>query len=311
MSTDTTTEPTAPAFVDPRERFARPPYDQQNTDLEPTGATEQMNPKPDHGEQSYVGSGKLAGRVAIITGADSGIGRATAIAYAREGAKVVIGYFNHAEDADETLRWVQEAGEADGCDAEGITIQADLRDESACERLIDRAVERFGRLNLLVNNAAYQQTRASIEATETELFDRIMKTNVYGTFWLSKAAMRIMHPGDSIINTASIQSIDPSGMLLPYATSKSAIAGMTKALAKLAMDSHGVRVNAVAPGPVWTPLIPSTMPADAVEHFGASTALGRPAMPAELAPLYVWLASADASYVTGEMYGATGGKTPL
>jgi len=309
MSTGTLTALTPPTFADPRERFPKPPFKGQDKSITPTGATDQMDPRPDHGEESYVGSGKLTGRVALITGADSGIGRAVAIAYAREGAKVVIGYFNHEEDANETLRWVEQAGEETG--AKGITAQVDLREEQQCAELIERAVETFGSLDVLINNAAYQQSAEDVEGLTTESFDRIMKTNVYGTFWMTREALKVMKPGGSIINTASIQSIQPGGFLLPYATSKSAIAGMTKASAKLAMKNNGVRINAVAPGPVWTPLIPTTLPPDKTEHFGQGTVYGRPAMPAELAPLYVWLASADASYVTGETFGATGGTTPL
>ncbi|WP_231953941.1 SDR family oxidoreductase [Pirellulimonas nuda] len=263
-----------------------------------------MKPVPDHGEQTYRGSGRLEGCVAIVTGGDSGIGRAVALAFAREGASVVVSYLSETEDAEASLADVRGAG------AEAVAVAGDLRDEAQCQDLIDQAVRRFGKLSILVNNAAYQETSDSVEGFSSESFDRIFKTNVYAPFYLSKAALRHLQPGDSIINTVSIQGYDPGGYLLPYASSKSALIGMTKAMAKLTME-QGVRVNAVAPGPVWTPFIPASMPGEKVKNFGKDTLFGRPAQPAELAPLYVWLASEDASYVTGEVFGATGGSTPL
>ncbi|QEG00471.1 putative oxidoreductase YghA [Stieleria maiorica] len=290
-------------LTDPRDAFAKPPYPDQEAFAMP-GTTDKMNPTPDHGEQSYRGSGKLKGLNALITGADSGIGRAVAIAFAREGANVVINYLCENSDAEETKTVVEAAG------VKAVTCGGDLRDESFCNELIDRSVDQLGSLEILVNNAAYQETANSIDEFSTELFDRIYKTNVYAPFWLSRAAMEHLPAGGSIINTVSIQGYNPSAYLLPYATTKSAMIGMTKAMAKLAIK-RGVRVNAVAPGPVWTPLIPGSMPKDKFENFGADTLFERPAQPAELAPMYVWLASPEASFVTAEVYGCTGGKTPV
>lgn len=294
---------TPPKFADPRRAYPRPPFENQS-EIDLPGNTSDMDPTPDHGESSYVGHGRLKDRVALITGADSGIGRAVALAYAREGAKVVINYLSEDTDADATLQLVKDAG------VEGLKVKADLREESQCQMLVQKAVEKFGRVDILINNAAYQETRESMKEMSSELFDRIMKTNVYGPFWLTKACMEHISAGGSVINTVSIQGYDPSAELLPYATTKSALIGMTKAMAKLAIQ-QGVRVNAVAPGPVWTPLIPASMPMDKVKKFGQSTAFERPAQPAELAPLYVWLACSEASYVTGEVYGATGGMSPV
>jgi NAD(P)-dependent dehydrogenase (short-subunit alcohol dehydrogenase family) len=268
------------------------------------GTTAEMNPKPDHGETSYEGSGLLQALVAVITGADSGIGRAVALAFAREGADVVISYLEEREDAAETSRLVVEAGRR--C----LPIAGDLVHESHCDSIIERTVAQFGRLDVLINNAAYQVTHDKPEEMTSAEFDRAFKTNVYATFRLSRAALKHMKPGSSIINTTSIQGYDPSGMLLPYAATKSAIASMTRTLAELAIE-QGVRVNGVAPGPVWTPLIPSTMPAEQCKMFGATSVFKRPAQPGEIAPIYVFLASRYASYVTGEIYGATGGQMPL
>ena len=288
---------------DPRSAYAVPPFKKQSP-IDMPGRTDQMDPRPDHGEDSYTGSGRLAGLNAVVTGADSGIGRAVAIAYAKEGANVVVSYLSESDDAAETLRHVEAAG------GKALAVGGDLREEAHCDRLIEQSVAKLGGIDILVNNAAYQETRDSIDQMSTELFDRIFKTNVYAPFWLSRAAMKHLPSGGSIINTVSIQGYDPSPMLLPYATTKSALIGMTKGLAKLAIE-HGVRVNAVAPGPVWTPLIPGSMPTEKFENFGADTLFQRPAQPVELSPLYVWLASPAASYVTGEVYGATGGKTPV
>ncbi len=263
-----------------------------------------MDPPADHGEQTYQGHGLLKGRVALVTGGDSGIGRAICLAFAREGADVAISYWNENADAEVTEKLVRDAGQ------NALLLPGDIRDSSFCKTLVNETMGRFGQLDILVNNAAYQETKDSIEDFSDELFDQIFKTNVYAIFYLCKAAMQVMQPGSSIINTASIQGYDPSPMLLPYAASKSAVIGMTKSLSKLAMDS-GIRVNAVAPGPVWTPLIPSTMPEEQFQNFGAGNIYGRPAQPAELAPVYVWLASQLASYISGEVYGVTGGETPV
>ena len=286
---------------DPRQQHAKPPLPKQSQ--EHPGSSEQLEPKADYGEESYKGTNRLTDRIALITGADSGIGRAVALAFAREGADVLIAYLEEDEDAHETERLVREAGR------KALLLPGDIRDEQHCRQMIQCAFDDFGKLDILVNNAAYQMSQPSIEEFSSEQFDRVYRTNVFAMFYLCKAALPRMKPGSSIINTTSIQGYEPSDMLLDYASSKAAIIGFTKALAKLA-GKRGVRVNAVAPGPVWTPLIPSTMPEEKVKEFGKGTVFGRPAQPAELAPLYVFLASQDASYVTGEVYAATGGHTP-
>jgi len=260
---------------------------------------------PDHGEASYKGLGRLTGRAALITGADSGIGRAVAIAFAREGADVAISYLPEEEkDGTETAKWVRQAGR------KAVQLPGDIRDEQHCKDLIDRTVKELGHLDILVNNAAFQATHDSIEEFTTEEFDRSFKTNVYAMFWLCRAAMPVLKPGSAIINTASIQAFVPSPNLLSYSPTKAAIANFTKGLSQTAMK-RGIRVNAVAPGPVWTPLIPSTMPPEKVKKFGQDTSFERAAQPVELAPLFVFLASNEARFVTGEVYGATGGDTPL
>lgn len=289
--------------VDPREVGHKPPHNEQEK-IDPPGLTQEMTPKPDHGEESYKGLGRLTDKVALITGGDSGIGRATAIAYAREGADVVISYLpEEEEDARDTEKYVTQAGR------KALCLAGDIRDEQQCQQLIDRTFEQFGKLDILINNAAFQMTHDSIEEFSTEEFDRTYKTNVYAMFWLCKFAVPRMKPGSVIINTASIQGYDPSPNLLAYASTKGAIINFTKGLSKM-VSKQGIRVNAVAPGPVWTPLIPSTMPDEKVENFGADTQFGRAAQPRELAPLYVFLGSNESNYVTGEVYGATGGRTP-
>jgi NAD(P)-dependent dehydrogenase (short-subunit alcohol dehydrogenase family) len=289
--------------TDPRDAGPKPEYPQQP--IEPPGLERELTPRADHGEQSYVGLQRLTGYVTLITGADSGIGRAVAIAFAREGADVVISYLpEEEEDARETARWVEEAGRT------AVRLPGDIRDEAHCGALVETTFEQFGRLDVLVNNAAFQRTHERLEDFSSEEFDRAFKTNVYAMFWLCRAALPQMRAGSSVINTASIQAYDPSPMLLPYAATKGAIVNFTKGLSQLA-SKQGVRVNAVAPGPVWTPLIPSTLPPDQVKTFGADTAFGRAAQPAELAPLYVFLASHDARFVTGEVFGATGGQSPF
>ena len=264
-----------------------------------------MDPQSDHGESSYQGSGKLEGRKALITGGDSGIGRATAIAFAREGADVAIAYLAEEEkDARETERLIVEAG------GKAVLLKGDLASAVDCRRIAEEAIAGLGSIDILVNNAAYQRTYSKFEEIPDDEFERTFAVNIFGMFRLCKHLLPHIPPGGSIINTASIQSLDPSENLLPYAATKAAISSFTKSLASLAMK-QGVRVNAVAPGPVWTPLIPSTMPAEKSSTFGANTVFERPAQPAEMAPLFVFLASADASYVTGEVYGATGGQTPI
>ena len=263
-----------------------------------------MTPRADHGEESYRGLGRLTDKVALVTGGDSGIGRAVAIAFAREGADVAISYLpEEQQDAEDTCRWVAEAGR------KALALAGDLRDERHCVSLVTRMFDEFGKLDILVNNAAFQSTHDSIEAFTTEEFDRTFRTNVYSMFWLCRAALPRMEAGATIINTASIQAYDPSPELLAYAPTKAAIVNFTKALSHSAMKK-GVRVNAVAPGPVWTPLIPSTMPEEKVRKFGGDTHFERAAQPVEIAPLFVFLASNESRFVSGEVYGATGGQSP-
>ncbi len=285
---------------DPRERHRKPPFEEPKQ--APPGSDENMRNQADHGERSYRGSGKLQGKAALITGGDSGIGRAVAIAFAREGADVAISYLpEEKEDAQETTRWAREAGR------KTLEFACDIRDESHCRDMVERSVREFGRLDILVNNAAFQMTHKSIDDFSSEEWDRTFRTNIYAMFYLSKAAIPAMQPGSAIVNTASVQAYQPSGQLLAYATTKGAIVTFTKALAELAME-RGIRVNAVAPGPVWTPLIPSTMPEEKVKNFGKDGPLARPAQPAELAPAYVFLSSDDSSYITGSVMDLTGGK---
>ena len=264
-----------------------------------------MPVKPDHGEDTYRGSGRLRDRVALITGADSGIGRAVAIAYAREGAHVAIAYLpEEEEDAVETEKWVAQAG------VRVLRLPGDIQNERHCSEMVDRVFHELGTLDILVNNAAYQMTHDSIEEFSTEEFERTFRTNVYAMFWLCRAAVPRTKPGSVIINTASIQAFDPSPNLLAYASTKAAIVNFTKALSHIAMRK-GIRVNAVAPGPVWTPLIPSTMPEEKVKSFGQSTSYERAAQPVEIAPVFVFLASNESRFVTGEVYGVTGGQSPF
>ena len=285
---------------DPKEQGPKPPFEEQPQ--EPPGLESEMKPRPDYGADTYRGHGRLAGKAALITGGDSGIGRAVAVAFAREGADVLISYLEEEEsDARETARAVEEAGRR--C----VRAAGDIRDESHCVKLVERAVEEFGRLDILVNNAAFQLTHQSIQEVSAEEFDRTFRTNVYATFYLCKAALPHMKEGGSIINTASIQAYQPSAELLAYASTKGAIVTFSKALASEAMKS-GVRVNVVAPGPIWTPLITSTMPHEKYEEFGGDTPEERPGQPAELAPVFVFLASQESSYVCGEVIGVTGGK---
>ena len=264
--------------------------------------TSGMREQADHGEDSYRGQRRLHDKVTVVTGGDSGIGRAVALAFAREGADVVIGYLDgEDEDAEETARLVEEAGRR------VVPVPGDLTAEEACVGLVDRAVEEFGRIDVLVNNAAYQlaQPRGIADIT-TEQFDRTMKTNLYAMFWLCKTALPHMRPGSSIINTSSVLASTPSPELLDYATTKAGIANFTRALAWSAAE-QGVRVNSVAPGPTWTPLVRSTMPEEMVEHFGEQSPLGRAAQPAEVATAFVYLASSESRYVTGEVLAVTGG----
>ena len=263
-----------------------------------------MNPAADHGEESYVGHGLLEGCRALITGADSGIGRAVALAFAREGADVGISYLSEHEDARVTEQLVLANGR------KAVRLPGDLDSRKACEEMAEAAMDHFGGIDILINNAAFQRTHDSLAEVEDAEFEKTYQVNVLAMFRLCQVLLPQMKAGGSIINTASIQSYDPTPNLLAYASSKAAIVSFTRSLANLAMK-QGVRVNAVAPGPVWTPLIPSTMDKEKVKTFGGHTAFGRAAQPAELAPIFVFLASAQASYVTGEVYGATGGQMPI
>ncbi|WP_067497084.1 glucose 1-dehydrogenase [Actinoplanes sp. TFC3] len=267
------------------------------------GLAAKMPDKPDHGEDTYRGSGRLTGKRAVITGGDSGIGRAVAIAFAREGADVLISYLpEEEEDAADTAQLIEKAGRI------AVRVPGDIRDEAHCKAIIDRAVGELGGVDILVNNAAFQMAQpGGITDITTEQFDRVMKTNLYAMFWLCRAAVPQMQAGATIINTASIQAYQSSSALLDYATTKGGIVAFTKALAE-DLAEQGIRVNAVAPGPIWTPLIPATMPKEKVESFGGDTPLGRAGQPAELAPAYVYFASQESSYTTGEVLGITGGK---
>ena len=263
-----------------------------------------MATRADHGETSYKGSGKLDGKVALITGADSGIGKAVALAYAREGADVVVSYLNEEEDARDTARLVEAAGR------KALLIAGDISHEAHCQRLVERTVQAFGRIDILVNNAAFQMSREHISDIPSDEFDFTFRTNVYAMFYLCKAALPHMQPGGSIINTSSVQAYQPSANLLAYAATKGAIVNFTKGLAEMVAE-QGVRVNSVAPGPVWTPLIPATMPPEQVEGFGKQVPLGRPGQPAEVAPAFVLLASQDGSYISGAVIPVTGGKPTM
>jgi NAD(P)-dependent dehydrogenase (short-subunit alcohol dehydrogenase family) len=296
MATSTMNRSKAP--IDPREVEPKQPYPEQIQEF--PGIEAEMTPRPDYGEGSYKGSGKLEGRVALITGGDSGIGRAVALAYAREGADVLISYFNEDRDAQETAKWVEDAGR------KAILVPGDIQDEKHCQKLIDRTVEELGQIDILINNAAFQMSYKNIMEMPSDEFDQAFRTNVYAMFYLCKAAIPKMKPGSCIINTTSVEAYNPLPILLPYATTKGAIATFTKALSQEAIN-YGIRVNAVAPGPVWTPLIPYSMPQEAVKTFGNSTPIKRAAQPSELAPVYVWLASPEATYISGMIYGVTGG----
>lgn len=286
-------------FHDPRSKYPAPLFPLQQQDI--PGSERKMDPAADHGEESYRGNKRLEGAVALITGGDSGIGRAVALAYAREGANVAFTYLEEDEDARNTEQLVRECGQ------DVMAIRMNQSDRAACEKAVDDCIERFGRLDILVNNAAFQKTYESLEDIPDDDLDYTFRTNIEAFFYFSRYALKHIAPGGSIINTTSIQAYSPSANLAPYAATKAAIANFTLSLAEEAIKK-GVRVNGVAPGPVWTPLIPSTMPKEKVQKFGGNTLFERPAQPAELAPLYVFLASDDASYVTGEIYGATGGR---
>ncbi|HKS58343.1 MAG TPA: SDR family oxidoreductase [Steroidobacteraceae bacterium] len=288
-------------MTDPRSKYPKPPFRKQTQQW--PGLVRDMDPKPDHGEHSYRGSGRLAGRKALITGGDSGMGRAAAIAYAREGADVAINYFPSEEpDATEVIQLIKDAGR------NGVAIPGDLRDEAFCQRLVAQAVEKLGGLDIVVCNAGRQQARPSILELTTEDFDATMKTNIYAPFWIIKAALPHLKAGASIIGTTSEQAYDPSPDLYDYAQTKAATMNYVKSLAKQ-LAGKGIRVNGVAPGPVWTPLqISGGASEQKYANFGSTTVFGRPGQPVELASIYVQLAADDASFATGNIYGSGGGQ---
>ncbi|MDM9624583.1 SDR family oxidoreductase [Rhizobium sp. S152] len=281
------------------ERRPTPPYPEQ--EQQPPGKTARMQPVPDHGEHSYRGNGRLEGKVALITGADSGIGKAVAIAFAREGADVVISFLDETEDAEDTARWIRDAGRRT------VIAPGDITSEDHCRDLVQHTVRELGSIDILVNNAAFQRTYADIGDITAEEWDRTFNTNIRAPFFLSKAAIPYMRPGSSIINTTSIQSRQPSSHLLAYASTKGAVSNFTAGLAEMVAEK-GIRVNAVAPGPIWTPLIPSTMPPEKTTKFGQQTLIGRAGQPAELAGTYVLLASDLGSFMTGAVVPVTGGE---
>ena len=294
MPTDLTT------MQDPRSQYPGPP---SSIELQPAPATEgAMAEKPDCGETSYKGSGKLAGRKALVTGGDSGIGRGAAIAFAREGADVAIGYLpEEQEDAEEVARYIRESGR------KAVLLPGDVSHEGFCQRLVAGAVEQLGGLDILVNNAGRMGKTEGLLETSTERFDTLMKTNIYSIFWITKAALPHMKPGSAIINTTSIQGFDPTPSIFDYAITKAAIANFTKGLSEPLMEKHGIRINAIAPGPIWTPLQEADGDKEKLKKLGSTTPYKRPGQPVELAPVYVLLASQEGSYITGEIYGVTGG----
>ncbi|MER2299632.1 SDR family oxidoreductase [Pseudomonas promysalinigenes] len=282
--------------------FPTPPFPSQPQSV--PGSQRKMQPAPDCGEQSYIGHNRLEGKIALITGADSGIGRAVAIAYAREGADVAIAYLDEHDDAQETARWVEQAGRR--C----LLLPGDLAQKQHCYDIVEKTVAAFGRIDILVNNAAFQMSHETLEEIDDDEWVKTFDINITAIFRICKAALPSMPKGGSIINTSSVNSDDPSQSLLPYATTKGAIANFTAGLAQL-LAKKGIRVNSVAPGPIWTPLIPATMPDEAVQNFGSGYPMGRPGQPVEVAPIYVLLGSDEASYISGSRYAVTGGKPIL
>lgn len=289
----------------PFEKYPQPPFPTQPQEV--PGITSSMNPIPDHGEDTYVGRQLLKDKVCVITGGDSGIGKAVAIAMAREGAKVVICYKDKIEDEDakDTLEWVTKAG------SDGFLLRGDIRNENHCMKIVERTITKYNKIDILVNNAAYQMTYKDLYEIDTIEWDKTFNTNIRAMFYLVKYAKPYMKPGSSIINTTSVNAYDPNPSLLPYAATKGAIQNFTASLAQMFMeDKSGIRVNAVAPGPIWTPLIPSTIPDH--ENFGKDNSpMGRPGQPAEIAPIYVFLASEAASYISGATIPATGGRVTI
>jgi NAD(P)-dependent dehydrogenase (short-subunit alcohol dehydrogenase family) len=287
---------------DPTKKYESQPFPEQQQ--ETPGTEAEMQPKVDHGETSYKGTGKLTGRKAIITGGDSGIGRAVAIAFAREGADVLIAYLNEDEDARETAKYIEQAGR------KAVLVPGDLREESHCQEIIDRAVAELGGIDILVSNAAFQMSRESLQEVSSEEWDRTFKTNIYPMFYLCKMAEQHLKPGSTVINTTSVNAYKPRPSLIAYAATKGAIQNFTANMAQLWAEK-GIRVNCVAPGPIWTPLIPSTMSPEEVKSFGQDVPLKRAGQPAELAPSYVLLASEDSSYITGSTIQVTGGSPTI
>jgi hypothetical protein len=285
--------------MDPKTKYPNPPFPPQKQ--KPHGKESKMVPKPDYGENSYRGSGKLKGKTALITGADSGIGRAVAFAFSREGASVAIAYYSSDSDAKETLAAVKGSATA------SFLLKGDVSQESFCKEAVEKTISELGKIDILVNNAAIQKTYEDVVHIPASDIDLTFRTNIYSMFYLSRATIPHMKPGSAIINTASIQAYKPSPQLLPYAVTKGAIVTFTKGLAHAVAD-RGIRVNAVAPGPVWTPLIPSSFDEEKNTKFGGNVPLGRAGQPAELAPVYVLLASPEGSYITGQVYGVTGGE---
>jgi len=282
----------------PLEQYPQPPFSEQKQSI--PGTEEEMQQKPDHGEETYRGSGKLTGRKALITGGDSGIGRAVAIAFAREGADVLISYLNEDADAKETAKYVEAAGR------KAVLMPGDISDEAHCKQLIERAVAELGGLDILINNAAFQMEQESIQDVSTEEWDRTFKVNIYSMFYLCKAAEPHLKPGSTVVNTTSVNAYKAPPKLVAYSATKAAIQNFTASMAQLWAEK-GIRVNCVAPGPIWTPLIPSTMSSDHVKSFGESVPMKRAGQPAELAPIYVLLASQDSSYMTASTVQVTGG----
>ena len=284
---------------DPRTQYPQPPFKPQHQSH--PGLAKEMSPEPDNGESSYVGTGRLKGRKALVTGADSGIGRAVAIAFAREGADVAIGYLpNEEADAKEVIKLIDKAG------VKAVAVPGDISEESFCKAMVAKAEKELGGLDILVNNAGTMSSHTDLLEVTSAEFDTTMKTNVYALFWITQAAMPLLKPGASIINTASIQAYEPSRGIVDYAMTKAAIVTFTKGMAKQLMDK-GIRINAVAPGPFWTPIQPSGQPPESLAKLGSGVLFGRPGQPVEIAPVYVLLASQEGSYITGEIYGVTGG----
>ena len=287
---------------DPTQQYPQPEYPEQDQRDQHPGTEQEMDPEPDYGYDTYRGHGRLEGKTAVITGGDSGIGRAVALAFAREGADVLISYLPAEEpDAQETAQVVEEAGKR------AVKVPGDISEESQCRTVVQTAVDEFGKIDVLVNNAAHQMTVSGISDISSELLDRTFKTNIYAMFWMVQAALPHMQDGGSIINVGSIQAYQPSPTLLPYSATKGAIVTFTKGLA-MEVVQYGLRANTVAPGPVWTPIIPASMPGETVSQFGGTSPMGRPAQPAELAPAFVFLASQESSFVNGETLGVTGGQ---